>query len=313
MRFLSSISAFFSLGFDSIRSGLGRGVITKVVCYALFGCLTFSVFLGLHVAEDELERSFYEVVGNVKAVCIEPEGVELSLLPPRMKLNTLLLSDAQKKSPLYEMHRVVITPSYSALFSGKAELNLTSASYGGGVRLVLSSGTFFDTEKVNVDLKILQQSLDRIPFMTAFDSQMKGTGDVHLTYSGSPQNFQLGSGTLEFNGKELRITNQLPLVKVSVFDKIDMTGVLAYNNGKLKIQSLKLKGKPVNGELQGTASLNWKNPYRSNVKLLSSFYVKPDKLVQTLVDNNSLKKLKAGKRVKIAIDGQLRNPRFALK
>lgn len=313
MRFLSGISAFFSLGLDSIRSGLERSVITKVICYVFFGCLTFSLFLGVHVAEDALEVSFHEGVRSIKAVKIETEGVSLSLLPPRMKLDTLFISDAKSKNLLYEMQRVVITPKLSALFTGIAELNLTSASYGGGVKLTASSGSFFDFDKIDVDLKIMQQSLERIPFVASFDPRFGGTGDVHLVYSGSPQKIEQGKGTLKVTGKNLRVTNPVPLVKVPFFEKMGLTGALAYNNGNLNIKSVKIAGKPVNGELQGTAKLNLKNIFRSNVALRTSLFVQPDKLVQTLVDKKSLKKLKAGKRVKIAINGQVTNPRFALK
>lgn len=313
MRFLSSIRAFFSLGLDSIRSGLERSVITKVVCYAIFGCLTFSLFLGVHVAEDTLEQSFHKGLRSIKAVRIETEGMSLSLLPPRVKLETLLISDAKSKNLLYEMQRVVIVPKLSALLTGTAELNLTSASYGGGVKLTATSGAFFDFEKVDIDLRMIQQSLERIPFVAALDSRIGGTGDAHLVYSGSPQKIEKGQGTLKFTGKNLRLTNPVPLVKIPVFEKMGLTGSLAYNNGNLKINSVKVAGKPVNGELQGTAKLNLKNPYRSNVALRTSLFVKPDKLVQTLVDKKSLKQLKAGKRVKIAINGQLTNPRFALK
>ena len=313
MRFLSGLSAFISLGLDSIRSGLERSVITKVVCYVFFGCLTFSLFLGVHVAEDALKLSFYEGVHSVKAVKIETEGVSLSLLPPRMKLDTLLISDAKNKNLLYEMQRVVITPKLSSLFTGTAELSLTSASYGGGVSLVVSSGSFFDFEKIDVDLNIMQQSLERIPFVTAYDPRVGGTGDVHLVYSGSPQKIEQGQGTLRVTGKNLRVTNPVPLVKIPVFDKMGLTSTLVYNNGNLNIKSVKIAGKPVNGELQGTAKLNLKNLLRSNVALRTSLFVQPDKLVQALVDKKSLKKLKAGKRVKIAINGKLTNPRFALK
>ena len=313
MRFLSGISAFFSLGLDSIRSGLERSVITKVVCYVFFGCLTFSLFLGVHVAEDALELSFHEGVRSIKAVKIETEGVSLSLLPPRMKLDTLLISDAKSKNLLYEMQRVVITPKLSALFTGTAELSLISASYGGGVKLTVSSGSFFDFEKIDVDLKIMQQSLERIPFVALFDPRVGGTGDVHLVFSGPPQKIEQGKGILSVAGKNLRVTNPVPLVKVPFFDKMGLTGTLAYNNGNLNIKSVKVAGKPVNGELQGTAKLNLKNLFRSNVALRTSLFVQPDKLVQTLVDQKSLTKLKAGKRVKIAINGQVTNPRFALK
>ena len=313
MRFLSGISAFFSLGLDSIRSGLERSGITKVVCYVFFGCLTFSLFLGVHVAEDALEISFHEGVRSIKAVKIETEGVSLSLLPPRMKLDTLLISDVKSKNLLYEMQRVVITPKLSALLTGTAELSLTSASYGGGVRLDVSSGSFFDFETIDVDLKIMQQSLERIPFVAALDPRVGGTGDVHLVYSGSPQKIEQGQGTLNVTGKNLRVTNPVPLVKISVFEKMGLTGTLAYNKGNLNIKSVKVAGKPINGELQGTAKLNLKNLYRSNVALRTSLFVQPNKLVQTLVDKKSLNKLKAGKRVKIAINGQVTNPRFALK
>lgn len=313
MRFLSGISAFFSLGLDSIRSGLERSVITKVVCYVFFGCLAFSLFLGVHVAEDALELSFHEGVRSIKTVKIETEGVSLSLLPPRMKLDTLLISDAKSKNLLYEMQRVVITPKLSALFTGTAELSLISASYGGGVKLTASSGSFFDFEKIDVDLKIMQQSLERIPFVASFDPRVGGTGDVHLVFSGPPQKIEQGKGLLSVTGKNLRITNPVPLVTVPFFDKMGLTGTLAYNNGNLNIKSVKVAGKPVNGELQGTAKLNLKNLFRSNVALRTSLFVQPDKLVQTLVDQKSLKKLKAGKRVKIAINGQVTNPRFALK
>lgn len=313
MRFLSGMGAFVSLGFNSIRSGLESRVITKVVCYVLFGCLTFSLFLGVHLAEDALELSFHKGVRGIKAVRIETEGVSLSLLPPRMKLDSLLISDAKSKNILYKMQRVVITPKLSALLIGIAELSLTSASYGGGVKLTASSGSFFDFEKIHVDLKLMQQALERIPFVTSFDPRVGGTGDVHLVYSCSPQKMEQGQGTLRVTGKNLRLTNPVPLVKVLVFDKMGLTGSLAYNNGNLTIKSVKLAGKPVNGELQGTARLNVKNPTRPKVALRTSLFVQPDKLVQTLVDKKSLKKLKAGKRVKIAINGQLTSPRFALK
>lgn len=313
MRFLSGMGTFLSLGLDSIRLGVERSVLTKAVCYFFWGCLTFSLFLGVHVAEDALELSFYEGVRNVKFAKIETEGVSLSLFPPRIKLDTLLISDANNKNLLYEMQRVVITPKLSALFTGTAELGLTSASYGGGMSLAVSSGSFFDFEIIDVDLNIMQQTLERIPFLVAFDPRVGGTGDVHLVYSGSPQKIEQGQGTLTVTGKNLRVTNLVSLVTVPVFDKIDLTSTLGYNNGNLNIKSVKVAGKPVNGELQGTAKLNFKNLFRSNVTLRTSLFVQPDKLVQALIDKNSLKKLKAGKRVTIAIDGQLMNPRFALK
>ncbi|SHJ27591.1 type II secretion system protein N [Halodesulfovibrio aestuarii] len=313
MQFLSGITTFFSLRLDSLRAGMEHKIITKIICYVLVGGFTFCLFLGVHVGKDALKRSFYESVRGIRGVNIGADGVSLSLLPPYMKLDSLFISDASGQRLLYGMQRVVIKPKLSALLTGKAELDLTAASYGGGVRLAVSSGSFFDFEKVDVHLNLVQQSLDSIPFVAELDSRVGGTGNAYLTYSGSLQNMQLGKGTLKIEGTHLRATNPVPLLNVSVFDNLGLTGAFVYNNGKLNVNSVKLAGKPLNADLHGSATLNWRSLLHSNVTLESSLFVQPDSLVKGLVDNNVLKTFKAGKRAKIAISGQLTNPRLALK
>lgn len=305
--FLSQLS-----GLITFQSGVSRSAMLKVVGYILYGCVAFGLFLGIHVFEDKMEVSFREALSGISAVHVEPEGVTLSLIPPKLQMDALSISDPKTKHLLYELQRVTVIPELLTLFSGRVKLNATSASYGGGIDATVTSGALFDFDSVDVTVDIVRQSLDRVPFLTALDGRVKGTGNVHVALTGSVQDILRSRGTVKIDGKNLRISNPVPLVKLSTFEKMTLAGALQFDGTKLDISKLSLTGNKLASHVKGTANVNVGNLLRSKVALSSSFFIPPEKLVTTFIDNKALAKLKSGKEVAVRISGEVSRPKISM-
>lgn len=305
--FLSQLS-----GVISFQSGFSRNAMFKAIGYVLYGCVAFCLFLGVHVFEDKMEVVFSEAMSGVSAVHLEPEGVTLSLIPPKLQMDALTISDPKTKGLLYELQRVTVTPELLPLFSGRAKVNATSASYGGGIDVTVTSGALFDFDSVDVTVDIVKQSLDRVPFLIALDRRVKGTGNIHLALTGSIQDILHSRGTVKIDGKNLRISNPVPLVKMSTFEKMTLAGALQFDGTKLDISKLSLRGDKLASHVKGTANVNIRNLLRSKVTLSSSLFIPPEKLVTTFIDHKSLMKLKAGKEVAVKISGEVSRPKISV-
>lgn len=314
MRFLSVISDFISqwLEAERIQSIFNRKFVLKFFGYALYGVLAFSAFLGLHVVEANLEGTVKTACSKIAEVKVEPVGVSLSILPPKLHIASVTIRNPKTKALLYELQRIEIEPELTPLLSGKLAVAASSSAYGGGVSLFASSGAWFDLDVANIALDITQQTLQRVPFLLAMDKRLQGTGGLHLTFSGPLQNLMQGEGVLSVSGKKLRVSNPVPLVKLPVFEKVAFSGEMAFKGAKLNISKLTVKGNKIQGSLKGTAQLNVRNLMRSKVALDTRLYIAPDKLVAGLVDRRALAKLKAGKNVAIKMSGVVTNPKVSL-
>ena len=314
MRSFFNLSDFLSQlsGLLDFQVGASRSVMVKAAGYTLYGCVAFALFLGVHVFEDKMETLFCDALSGSSAVRVEPEGVTLSLIPPKLQMDALSISDPKTRGLLYELQRITVTPELLSLFSGRVRLNATSASYGGGIDATVTSGNLFDFNSVDVTLDVVKQSLDRVPFLIALDGRVKGTGNVHLAFTGPVQDILRSRGTVKIDGKNLRISNPVPLVKVSTFEKMTLAGALQFDGTKLDISRLSLTGDKLASHVKGTAKVNIKNLLRSKVALSSSLFIPPEKLVTTFIDNKSLKKLKAGKEVAVQISGEVSRPKISV-
>lgn len=314
MRFLSVISDSISqwLEVERIQSIFNRKFVLKVFGYTLYGALAFSLFLGLHVIEENLEGTVKRALSGIAEVQIEPAGVGLSIIPPELHIDSVTIRNPKTKALLYELQRIEIVPELLPLLSGKLAVTASSSSYGGGVSLFASSGAWFNLDLVNIVLDITQQTLQRVPFLLAMDKRLQGTGGLHLTFAGPIQNLMQGEGLLSVNGQKLRVSNPVPLVKLPVFEKVAFSGEMAFKGARLNISKLAVTGNKIQGSLRGTANLNVRNLMRSNVALDSQLYIAPDKLVTGLIDRRALAKLKAGKKVAIKMSGVVTNPKVSL-
>lgn len=314
MRLFSVMCDLLSPPFCSmtLQSEFKHRLIKKIVGYVFYGCIAFSLFLGIHLFEDKMERIFCEVLSGVSVVQIKPEGVRLSLLPPKLQVDALSLCDSKTGGLLYALQRIKVTPELIPLLSGRVKFNATSASYGGGINATVVSGALFDFDYVDVALDIVNQSLHRVPFLIALDQRLKGTGSVSLSATGSLMDMRDWHGTISFDGKNVQVSNSVPIVKMSTFEKVTLAGSLQFDGSKVDIDEVSVAGDHLTGTVKGTAYLNAGNWSQSEIALSSSVHIPPEKLVTTFIDDRVLAALRTGKKAVIRIHGDISHPVFSL-
>lgn len=297
----------------SISFGFSKGLAVKVFVYLLFGGIMFSAFLGLRMAEQDAAPMLRKAITSVPAVNIQPGKIDLSFFPPRLEIDSVYFAKKRSRNALAELKDVIITLDYGSLLSGKLGANFSATGYGGKIKAHGMTGSFFDISTVSAVLEIKNQSFGQIPYLKALDPDMKGTGTVHLAYSGSTQDITKGEGKLTLAGSGLYFRNPVPVIQKENFENMVVTASAAFDGSSLTVDDFSVRDKTLRGNVKGSMKVNMNNIVDSKVSFKSNLFIPPKDLVVELLDPNAVKRLEAGEDITVSINGRIAAPTIIMK
>jgi type II secretion system protein N len=270
--------------------------VTLVFLYYLFPTEAMTAYVNYRLADFLPE--FHLTVGQMRPS-----------FPPGLKLNSAQLY--RKNSELIKADQFTIRPQYLTLFSRTKSFVLNGS---------LNDGSISGTAEVargksllNIDLSVAQVEISSIPVVKEMmPHSLSGVINGNLVFNNQPPNgigkadFILSNCMVDFKPAFFGM-NQLKM------DSITAKGELA--DRVLKIETVEVKGRELNGKATGTMTL--RNPIMQSAINISGQVTPTPVLMKNLSDilpiDGFAQDKEASAGIPFKISGTIESPNFSLK
>ena len=230
----------------------------KWITYTIYGILITAVFLYVRFPSDNAANYIKSMVvaGNPNVV-LSFDSANLCF-PPGIKLDNVEISFRDKPDLILRMDALKMRPAIARLLSGKLSLLLYANAYGGNMRTNINFANRFSTDgpvKVNTGfsgIDLGKCSCLKVATGRRIDGMFSGS----LSYNGKWDRITSGTGSarLTLLGGNVQLLRDIFSLGELNFDKMEAD--ITLKNRILKITSLEMTGKQLNGSFSGNIFLN---------------------------------------------------------
>jgi type II secretion system protein N len=228
--------------------------------------------------------------------------------PPGMKLSSLMLYRQGKE--FIGMDQLTVRPKYLTIFSRTKSLVLSCLLNGG--RIDATTQITRDKSFLNIDLSIDHVEINGIPAIKAMmPHNVSGALNGKLTYNNQPP---FGNGKAEIALANCTIDFKPAFFGMNQLKMESVTAKAELSDQQLKIESIEVKGRELNGKATGAVTL--KQPLDQSSMNISGQVTPTPALMKSLADIlpiSSIAENSASSGIPFKISGSLASPGFSLR
>ncbi|MCK4534299.1 MAG: type II secretion system protein GspN [Syntrophobacterales bacterium] len=236
--------------------------------YIIYGILITVIFLYVHFPSDNTANYIKSIVvaGNPNVVLSFDSANPC--FPPGIKLGNIEIGFRNRPDLILKMDALKIRPAIASLLSGKLSLLLYADAYEGDMRTNINFANRFSTEgpvRVNTGfsgINLGKCSCLKVATGRRIDGMLSGS----LSYNGRWDRITSGTGSarLTLLGGSVQLLRDIFSLGELDFDKVETD--ITLKKRTLKITSLEMTGKQLNGSFSGNIFLN-ENIMRSRLAI----------------------------------------------
>jgi len=240
----------------------------KWITYTIYGILITVIFLYVRFPSDNAANYIKSIVvaGNPNVV-LSFDSASPSL-PPGIKLGNVEIGFRDKPDLVFRTDTLKICPAIASLLSGKLSFLLNANAYGGDMRTDINFANRFSTEgPVRINTGFSGINLGKCSCLkTATGRRIDGILSGSLSYNGRWDKITSGTGSARLDLLEGSVQLLRDIFSLGELDFDKMEADLTLKNRTVKITSLKMTGKQLDGSFSGNIFLN-KNIMRSRLAI----------------------------------------------
>lgn len=292
---------------------VSRAQAFKWGAYFTFGLLVFSVVFAAKYYVRQTDELAREATGNLENVTVNYSYLDPQLFPPRVTLDYLRIHDKKTKRPILLLKDTDVRLSLFSLFVGKVSLSIDSRMYGGLVEADISTGMFFNTDWISLDVQMDMVELEKIPQVVSYDRTLKGFATVKASLAGEIALPKQMAGDLFVKIDRLGMENRFPVVKGARLEDFTVVADCTSKEGVLTVHDFDLiSADGISLKTDGTITVNPKDFNLSTLDMRGKLMSPVKRLATSVLDPKAVKMLKEKKAVKVTMKGTPKSPQIAL-
>ena len=238
------------------------------ITYTIYGILITVIFLYVRFPSDTAANYIKSIVvtGNPNVVILFDSANPC--LPPGIKLDNVEIGLRDKPCLVFRTDTLKIRPVITSLLSGKLLLLLDANMYGGEMRTNINFANRFSAKgPVRINAGFSDINLGKCSSLkTAASRRIDGILSGSLSYDGRLNRITSGTGRVKFTLLAGSVQLLRDIFSLGELDFDKMEADITLKNRTLKITSLEMAGKQLDGSFSGNISLN-KNIMRSRLAI----------------------------------------------
>ncbi len=291
-----------------------RGTVLAGVGYLLFGLVVFCLVFAARYYVVQTDALVREVVGKLDGVTVEFPHLEPQLVPPRVTVEYVRVYHKKTRKPILLLKDTDLRLSFLPLLMGKLSLSATSRAYGGLVDIDLSTGAFFNTDWLSVDVRTEMIDLGTIPQIKSFDRSLKGFLTIDASVQGAVNALLEVEGEVVARLDRLDMENRFPVIKGARLKGFSMNLDCSMEKGVWSFSQLDIVSTDgISLKTAGALSVDAKNFQKSTFEMNGKFLGSPKRLATSVLDPKAVAMMKKKQAVPVQLRGSIANPQVLLK